>query len=141
MHSIKVDDILLDIAGCQKPWNSAIYTRQKETFQKRTADRVLKALRVCPPVERIRQNLDRWMETAKYENKNQKLGRVGGIRSNSRIASDRAHKNLERLRCLVPPRVCASVLHTLFDGWTTGSRFQKKEADACLDAVLVRVTN
>ena len=29
VHSIKVDDILLDIAGCQKPRNSAIYTRQR----------------------------------------------------------------------------------------------------------------
>ena len=27
VHSIKVDDILLDIAGCPKPWDSAIYTR------------------------------------------------------------------------------------------------------------------
>lgn len=38
------------------------------------------------------------------------------------------HRRLLHLSSLVPPRIHAAVLHTIFNGWTTHRRFQKRRS-------------
>ena len=51
-----------------------------------------------------------------------------GLPDNLNATANRIHFNLSRLRSLVSPRVCAAVLRTLFNGWCTHHRFQRRHA-------------
>jgi len=117
-HGIREEDVLLNIAGHPPPWDPAIRIKQRKAYQSTISKQLLAATRP-DPVERIRENISRWAECK---------GRfVGwGIPGYLGQVAPRIHRNLERLRLLVPPRVCASAFRTIFNGWTTHRRFQKR---------------
>ena len=76
------------------------------SFQKSVRKHILK--RNAPDAEeRMRSKLARWH-----------------LPTLPRLAAGRALDNLTRLRLLVPPRVSAAVLGTMWNRWTTARRFQ-----------------
>ena len=79
------------------------------------------------PVNRIREKLDRWNE---YNGRFPGWGLPGPIAHTAR----RVCRHLQRLPKLVPPRVCAAVFRTVFNGWTTHRRFQQRhlKTNICL---------
>ena len=51
-----------------------------------------------------------------------------GLPDTLNATSNRIHFNLSRLRSLVAPRVCAAVFRSVFNGWCTHHRFQRRHA-------------
>ncbi len=80
---------------------------RRRNFQ-RTVRRAIFSTHKYNEVERMRHKLGRWC-----------LGDFPGV------TSSRCIKALRSLRGLVPPRVSAAVLRTMWNGWCTGRRFQK----------------
>ena len=81
--------------------------RRKKRFQ-RTVRNAVSACRRYNAPDRMRHKLDRWQ--------------LGGL---PRVVSERCHKSLTTLKKLLPPRVSAAVLRTMWNGWCTGRRFQQ----------------
>ena len=44
------------------------------------------------------------------------------------IAAPQCHRNLEKLKLFLSPRVCSSAMRTIFNGWCTHRRFQQGTA-------------
>jgi len=97
------------IAGAAEvPWNQATHRRIRHQFQSSLAE-ALRQEAGYNPQNRMRQKLRRWQ--------------MPGL---PRIISDRANRRLVKLRDLAPPRVCAAMLSTLWNRWTTKRRFQQR---------------
>ena len=100
---------LLALAG--KPTDPAEYDHKKriqvkKCFQKVTRQ-ALRKQETPNPVARMRHKLERWH-----------LPGAAGI------TDGRVFRELNRLHEFVPPKVCAAVLRTLWNGWTSDDRFQ-----------------
>ena len=78
------------------------------------------------------------LETRQLIDKHRLLPR--DISANYKLAGPPAHiarrvyKNLLHLKSLVPPRVCAAGLRTIWNGWCTERRFQRRwgESNVCM---------
>ena len=94
--------------------------KQKRNFPKTTYSLLLKS--ICPdPVNRIRHKIARWSENVDNY--------VGwGLPDQLNVTANRIHCNLSRLRSLVVLRVCAAAFRSLFNGWCTHHRFQRRHA-------------
>ena len=81
----------------------------------RSMRKVLDKLARPDAIMRMRHKLARW--------------KLPGI---ERQNSTRCLKTLTRLKALVPPRVCAAWLRTLWNGWVTKRRFQQRNSQCVL---------
>jgi hypothetical protein len=98
------------LLGPYKVKKSTADQRQKPGagFQKAVRKHIIK--RTMPDAEeRMRSKLKRW-----------RLPKL------PRVAATRALAGLRTLRALVPPRVSAAVLSTMWNRWTTARRFQRR---------------
>ena len=106
---ISADAILAEAAGypAQRPWTLAESNRARTRFQATVGS----ALRRHDyrAEERMRNKLQRW----------QTPGLPGR-------AARTAIRHLEELSRIAPPRVCAAVLSTMWNRWTTARRFQSQ---------------
>ena len=89
-----------------RPWTPAQAIRVRRQFQA-TVSTLLRRRAPFDPQERMRQRLNRW--------------RLPGF---PRRTAARALQSLESVRTVAPPRVCAAVLSTMWNRWTTARRFQ-----------------
>jgi len=118
MHGIRVDSILHEIAGGAPPWSVEVRSKQKKLLQRCVAEH-LKRLAKPDPHNRLREKIDRWLECKGNE--------VGwGLPGPPAHIVRRMLRHLQKLPVLVPPRVCAAVLRTFFNGWCTERRFQRR---------------
>ena len=111
------------IAGGPRPWTSEVREKQDKLFQRTVTAIITKNTRP-DPVKRIREKLERWTEG----HKECSLTRGWGISNPIGSTSIRIHKNLESLKKFLPPRVCSSVLKTMFNGWNSHRRHQNRGA-------------
>ena len=74
--------------------------------------------------ERIRKNSTRWSEG----HKDCKVARGWGISTPLGTAAPRCLRQLEQLREFLPPKVCAAIFRTIFNGWCTKRRFQQRDS-------------
>ena len=111
---ITVDGILGSIAGNEPcPWSDKVQLTQKKQFQRTILER-LKQINKPSFCNRIRKKLSRWDETP------------GGLIGPPGRYSPIIHRRLTLLKTLVPPRVAAAVLRTLWNGWCSHRRFRKR---------------
>ena len=121
---IHIEGILQEIAGSPRPWSAEVRAKQKKSLQRAVTCHILKATRPNA-VNRIRENIERWAEC--------KGNCVGwGIPGPLGKVAPRICRNLQRLHLLVPPRVCAAVFRTIFNGWVTHRRYQRRSAPSNL---------
>ena len=117
---IRIENILQEIARFPRPWSLEVRAKQKKSLQRVATTHILNATRPNA-VNRIRENIERWAEC--------KGNFVGwGIPGPLGKVAPRICRNLQRLHLLVPPRVCAAVFRTLFNGWVTHRRSQRRSA-------------
>lgn len=81
--------------------------RTRKNFQ-RTVRRAISDAHSYDAHSRVRHMLDRWY-----------------FKGHPKIVANRCCKMLTSPKSLVPPRVCAAVLRTLWNGWCIGRRFLK----------------
>ena len=112
------EDIRTSIAGGPQPWSCEVREKQKRNFQTTAHALILEHIRP-EPINRIRHKITRWSE-----NVNNCVG--WGLPDNINVTSNRIHFNLSRLHTLVAPRVCAAAFRTVFNGWCTHHRFQRR---------------
>jgi len=119
-HDIKVEAVLLEIAARPPPWEAQVRLKQKKLLQKSVSSLLHSALRPDPK-HRLRTKLGRWFEI------------TGAVAAGWGLAGPPAHiasrvlRHLQRLPDLVAPRVCAAVFRTIFNGWVTHRRFDKRQ--------------
>ena len=104
-------DVLLKEAGWDdtKPDQNGKRARfVRKNFQKCVKNAIARKCFRNTPVERIRSKLSRW--------------NLFGIPNHT---ANRVAMAFQHLRDLVPPRVCAAVWKTMWNGWTTARRFQQ----------------
>ena len=107
--------------------------KQERDFQKTVMARILLSEKPDGPA-RIREIL----QHRQLIDKHRPLPR--DISDNYKLAGPAAHiarrvyKHLLHLKNLVPPRVCAAVLRTIWNGWCTERRFQRRwgESNVCM---------
>ena len=97
-----------------------IRKKQRESFQRTVMQKVLAAYHTHPEI-RLRRKLKRFSE-----HENPKCARGWCLPDYMGVTTARVLRNLQRLPKLVPPRVCGAVIRTLFNGWTTHRRFQRR---------------
>jgi hypothetical protein len=96
------------------------------------SDRVRGIRRVKSKYQRcVRQALDHRLRPNYEERIRNKLARWK-FNCPARILAQRTSRMLMTLRKLVPPRVSAAVWRTLWNGWTTGRRFQRRDCKCLL---------
>ena len=117
-YGITIEGIRTEIAGCSRPWTAEIVEKQSKLFQK-TVARVINDIDRPDPIERIRNNIERWSEG----HPDSKVARGWGISTPIGRAAPACLRNLKELKGFLPPRVCASVFRTILNGWCTNSRF------------------
>ena len=109
------EDIRISIAGGPQPWSCEVREKQKRNVQKNAYALIFRP----EPINRIRHKIYRWSENVGNY--------VGwGLPDNMNVTSNRIHFNLSRLHTLVAPRVCAAAFRTIFNGWCTHHRFQRR---------------
>ena len=100
--------VMEQIAGSTpRPWPHATHNRIRRLFQSTLATK-LREQSSYNPQERMRCKLRRWQ-----------------LPGQPRVYTDRVLQRLTLIRSLVPPRVSAAVLGTLWNRWTTRRRFQQ----------------
>ena len=102
-------------------WSDEEFQKLRKGLQ-RVALVAIKALDFESPSTRIREKVERWRQ-------------VGwGITGNPGQYCRQIHRRLQALSKLVPPRVCAAVFKTLWNGWCTHRRFQRRlwDTNRCL---------
>jgi hypothetical protein len=115
-QGINATDIINSIVKCPiRDIDDEGMQKLKSTFQSQVS-KAIKSYEAPCPVQRIRYKLSRWQ------------GTDWGISGLQRDNNVRAHRHICHLTKLVPPRIHAAVLHTLFNGWTTHRRMQKRKA-------------
>jgi hypothetical protein len=125
-QGLSLGECLSELAGGEAPpWGDKIRAKQKRELQKFATTQIKN--RLCPdPVARIRYKLDirEWMDPG--------AARPSDIYSARKLIpgppnwiAHRVSRNLLKLPKLVPPRVCAAVFRTIFNGWCTARRFQR----------------
>jgi len=120
---ISTETVLADIAGTPRPWDEKTRARQKAVFQKQVS-RAIKLAEQPNGIYRIRHKLSRWFDKDRNRRDSTSIGfKLAGTPQH--IAT-RCFRNLQMLPSLVPPRICAAVLRTIFNGWCTARRFQKR---------------
>jgi hypothetical protein len=111
--------------GVPRPWAEEVKAKQKKELQKFVTAAIKNKIRP-DPVARIRYklNLRKWLDP--------KATRPSDIYSARKLIpgphawiTNRVSNNLQKLHKLVPPRVCAAVFRTIFNGWCTAGRFQQ----------------
>jgi len=115
------------ISGTPGPWDPEQVAVQKKKFQKTVNKWILEFDRP-DPVDRLRHKLYRYSELHDQVE-------VGwGIPGWPAEYTPRVLSNLQRLQKLAPPRVCAAAFRTIFNGWNTERRWQRRggRANLCL---------
>ena len=97
-------------AGAARPWTQAQECRSVTGLQRATCD-LLQERDQRDPERRMRSKLEHWV-----------------IPLFPRLRAQRAVVMLQRITALVPPRVTAAVIRTLWSGWCTGRRFGGRNA-------------
>jgi len=117
-HGIRVGDILQKLAGCAPPWSPDVKLRQRRLLQSSVSKHFQNCIKP-DPCNRLREKLDRWFEC--------RGNQVGwGLQGPPAHIATRILRNLQRLHQLVAPKVCAAVFRTIFNGWCTHRRFDKR---------------
>ena len=108
--------ILSAIAGCaQKPWDGRIRAKQRRQFQRCVLMSLMRA--DAPHFDhRTREKLSRWWRMD------------SGLTGPPGICTPKIRRRLMRLQSLAPPRVCAAVFRSLWNGWCTHRRFQQRSS-------------
>jgi len=102
-------DVMMGIANhTPLPWNAGTFKSVRRKFQS-TMSQALRKKSLYNEQERMRNKLRRWKMP----------GRPA-------IIAARAVRRLQLLNVLTPPRVCAAMLSTLWNRWTTRRRFQQR---------------
>lgn len=96
-----------------RDWGQEDITKAKNSFQKLVVQHI-KQRELPNAIERIRSRTARWR------------GIPFGLSGLPGIICRRMHKRLHLLGTLVPPRVQAAVFTTLWNGWCTHRRFQRR---------------
>ena len=112
-----------EIAGCLPPWDEKQRMKQHKLFQKTVTQAILHDNKP-DKVERIRENITRWSEGHPKCN----VARGWGIATPLGRAAPRCLRQLEQLKEFLPPRVCAAIFRTMFNGWCTKRRFQQRDS-------------
>ena len=120
-YDITIEGVRREIAGCARPWPAEMVEKQGKLFQKVVTQTINDKDRP-EPVQRIRDNIKRWVEGQK----DCKVARGWGISTPLGQAARTSHRNLNELKKFLPPRVCASVFRTIANGWCTHRRFQQR---------------
>ena len=117
-RGFQVEEALSAIAGGGAPWTRRQEHKQKSSIQKYTTNWIKKK-EAPDPHNRLREKIHRWCEC--YGNH---LG-WGLAGPPARIAT-RIIRHLQELPQLVAPKVRAAMFRTLFNGWCTERRFQRR---------------
>ena len=104
-----------------REWEDKDLLKVKRGFQRSSLIALKKAAAPCP-VERIRDKTERWRD------------KPYGITGVPRLSASLIHRHLNALSFLVTPRIQSAVFHTVWNGWTTERRFQRRRGpkNVCL---------
>lgn len=117
-------ECLVSIAGHTLfPYDEGVRKKQSKEFQRHVAKRIKKTS-LPDPTNRIRHNLDQRMEP-KAGGPTYAQSAVMKIIGPPQRAARRTHAGGLKLSSLVPPRVCSTVFHTVWNAWCTSRRFQQ----------------
>jgi hypothetical protein len=115
--------VVQEIVGAKDPHDPRTRRQVKSELQKRTGKRI-KRLEQPDPVDRIRNNLHRWMDKDRPFPSSKSIGyKLAGPPLH---VARRVHRHMQLLPNLVAPKVCAAVFRTVFNGWCTERRFQRR---------------
>ena len=110
---IVAQDLFKQFAADERVWTGDEFERLKKGFQ-RVAHVAIKNLSAGHPSTRIRAKVERWRDME------------WGITGHPGVYSRQIARRLGMLSGLVTPRVQAAVFVTLWNGWCTHRRFQRR---------------
>ena len=117
-QGFQVEEALSEIAGGDAPWNRKQVLKQKKLLQKHTTDWIKRAF--APNAQyRLREKIHRWCEC--FGNH-----RGWGLPGPPAHIATRIIRHLHELSRLVGPKVRAAMFRSLFNGWCTERRFQRR---------------
>ena len=114
---VVAQDLFQQFVSHPDVWTREEFERLKKGLQ-RAAAAAIKALVAEHPSSRIREKVERWREME------------WGITGNPGQYSHQILRRLRSLTKLVTPRVCAAVFVTLWNGWCTHRRYQRRHWDS-----------
>ena len=113
-HGITPNKLMFTISKCgHEEWDDDMLKKVRRQLQS-TCIKAIKNVTSCDPVNRIRDKTTRWW------------GIPFGLTGVPGIQARIIHRHLHELSDLVAPRVQAAVFKTLWYGWTTERRFQRR---------------
>ena len=117
-QGFRVEVALTELSGGDAPWNQKQELRQKKFLQKHTTDWIKKSM--LPNAQyRLREKIHRWCEC--FGNH-----RGWGLPGPPAHMAARMIRHLQELSSLVGPKVRAAMFRSLFNGWCTERRFQRR---------------
>ena len=126
---ISIESVLVEIAGHtstrEHPWTLKIRMKQERDFQKTVMARILLSEQPDGPA-RIREILTHRQLIDKHRPLPRDISNRYKLAGPPAQIARRVYKNLLHLKNLVPPRVCAAVFRTIWNGWCTERRFQRR---------------
>lgn len=120
---INTEEVVKEIVGERDPFDPRTRLKVRRELQSSVAKRI-KLFHQPDPVDRIREKLHRWMDRDHTLPNAESIGFL--LAGPPLHVARRVHRNLQLLPSLVAPRVCAAVFRTLFNGWCTERRFQRR---------------
>ena len=118
IEGFRVEEALSAIAGGGAPWTPKQELKQRKLLQKYTTNWISK--HSSPNIHyRLRDKIERWCES--FGNH---LG--WGLPGPPAQIASRIIRNLQELPHVVAPKVRAAMFRTLFNGWCTERRFQRR---------------